>query len=68
MRQELKLNCISCGHSIALHEDVYADYEGSIKCNACSAILSVKLQEGKLKLMDFVRIAKPSLEEAFLRR
>ena len=68
MRNELRLNCISCGHSIALHEDVYLDYEGQIKCNACSAILSVKMEDGKLKSMDFVRFSKPSPEESFLRR
>ena len=68
MRQELKLNCISCGHSISLHEDVYADYEGSIKCNACSAILQVKLEDGKLRFMDFIKMSRPSVENPSLRR
>jgi len=68
MRHELKLNCINCGHSISLDENVYVDYEGQIKCNACSAILSVKMEDGKLKFMDFVKIARPSVEESFLRR
>ena len=68
MRPELKLNCISCGHSVGLDENVYADYEGQIKCNACSAILSVKVEDGKLKFMNFVSHARPDPEESFLRR
>jgi ribosomal protein S27E len=68
MRPELKLNCISCGHSIALDENVYVDYEGQIKCNACSAILSVKMEDGKLKAMNFVRFSRPSGEDSLLRR
>jgi len=68
MRPELKLNCISCGHSISLDENVYVDYEGQIKCNACSAILNVKIEDGKLKSMDFVKISRPSVEDSSLRR
>jgi uncharacterized Zn finger protein len=69
----LRLNCISCGHFINLHEDVYADYEGLIKCDACGGILNIKIQEGKLKSMAFERIAKPAPpyhggEESFVAR
>jgi uncharacterized Zn finger protein len=65
----LRLNCISCGHFINLHEDVYADYEGLIKCDACGGILNIKIQEGKLKSMAFVSKAKPlDLEESFVAR
>lgn len=65
----LRLNCISCGRFINLHEDVYADYEGLIKCDACGGILNIKIQEGKLKSMAFERIAKPAdLEESFVAR
>lgn len=67
MRHELKLNCISCGHSVALDENVYVDYEGQIKCNACSAILSVKIEDGKLRFMDFVSFSKPGDEDALRR-
>lgn len=68
MRYDLKLNCINCGHSVALDENVYVDYEGQIKCNACSAVLSVKMEDGKLRFMDFVRFAKPGDEDALRRR
>ncbi len=67
MRYELKLNCISCGHSIGLDDNVYADYEGGIKCNACSAILNVRMEDGKLKFMDFVSYSKRSSEDGLRR-
>ena len=63
MRYDLKLNCINCGHTVALDENVYVDYEGPVKCNACAAILSVRLQDGKLHSMDFVKISRPSVED-----
>ncbi len=68
MRYDLKLNCINCGHSVALDENVYADYEGQIKCNACSAILSVKMEDGKLRFMDFVSFSKAGDEDALRHR
>ena len=55
----IRLNCISCGHYINLHEDVYAEYEGLIKCEACSALLKIKVHEGALKTMAIERILKP---------
>jgi hypothetical protein len=68
MRRELKLNCIICGHSVSLDENAYADYMGEIKCNACSAILAVKIEDGKLKMMQFVKFFRPSPEDSLLRR
>lgn len=68
MRYDLKLNCISCGHSITLDENVYVDYEGLIRCNACSAILSVRIEDGKLKFMDIIRVSRASPEDSLPRR
>ncbi len=68
MRSELRLNCISCGHSVSLDENVYVDYDGPIKCNACSAILSVKMEDGKLKSMEFVSFSRAHTEGSLLRR
>jgi len=59
----IKLNCIACGHAIELG-DAYEDYEGAIKCWGCSAVLEVKLLQGKLKTMKFVKITRPSADEA----
>lgn len=44
----MKVNCLSCGHSIDLDES-YSDYEGAIKCYACAAIVEVKLVDGHVK-------------------
>ena len=63
----MKLNCLGCGNSINLGDE-YESYSGSIKCNACSAILKVKLEESKLQEMEFLRFATPSVEEAFEKR
>ena len=48
----MKINCLSCGHSINLDDDTYSDYEGLIKCYACSALLDVKLVEGSVKAVN----------------
>lgn len=58
-----KLNCLSCGHNVDLSE-AYDDYEGHVKCFACGSILSIKMQEGKLKSIQFVKMVRPTVEEA----
>lgn len=58
-----KLNCLSCGHNVDLSE-AYDDFEGQIKCFACGCILSIKMQEGKLKSIQFVKMVRPTIEEA----
>ena len=45
----MKVNCLSCGHTIDLEDETYSDYDGAIKCYACGAIVEVKLVEGHLK-------------------
>jgi hypothetical protein len=63
----MKINCLSCGHSVGL-DDGYDDYEGQIKCFACSAILEIKAEEGHLKSVKFVKmVPRPSAEEIFER-
>ena len=63
----MKLNCLGCGNSINLGDE-YESYTGKIRCNACSAVLKVKLEESKLQEMEFLRFATPSVEEAFEKR
>jgi hypothetical protein len=43
----VKINCLRCGHKVDL-DDVYDDYEGSIKC-LCGAMLEIKTEEGRLR-------------------
>lgn len=61
----MKINCVSCGHKVEL-DDAYSDYEGQIKCFACSALLEVKTEQGSIKSVKFLKImSRPSDEEAF---
>lgn len=49
----MKINCLSCGHSIELDE-TYSDYEGQVKCYVCSALLEVRLEESLVKSVKFL--------------
>lgn len=63
----MKIICLCCGHKVALGDD-YDDYEGQVKCFACSAILEIRTQEGKIRAVEFVRVVpRPSAEEVFER-
>ena len=44
----IKINCLSCGHVVDL-SDAYNDYDGLVRCYACSAMLHVTLSEGSVK-------------------
>ncbi len=59
----MKINCLSCGHSLDLDADVYCDYEGQIKCYTCSALLEVKLEEGRIKSVKFLRLTSGAIAE-----
>lgn len=63
----MKVNCLNCGHKVDLDE-AYDNYEGPVKCFACSALLEIKAEEGSVKSVKFVKIApRPSAEEALER-
>ena len=63
----MKINCLSCGHKGDL-DDAYDDFEGEVKCFACSAILEIKTEEGNVKAVQFVKIVpRPATEEVFER-
>ena len=53
----MKINCLSCGHNIDL-DDSYSDYEGQVKCFACSALLEIKLDQGNIKKVQIVASSK----------
>jgi len=53
----MRINCLSCGHKVDL-DDAYDDYEGQVKCWACSAMLDIKAEGGKLRV---ARLANPSV-------
>ena len=52
----MKINCLSCGHKVDM-DDVYDNYEGQVKCWACSAMLDIKTEDGNLRM---VRLANMS--------
>jgi hypothetical protein len=61
----MKVNCLSCGFQLGL-DDAYDNYEGLIKCFACSAMLEIKAEEGDLKEVHFgSMVSRPSTEEVF---
>ncbi len=57
----MKVNCLSCGHTIDLDDSSYSDYEGLVKCYACNALLEVKLVDCGVKAVRFPeRPARPA--------
>ena len=57
----MKLNCLSCGHSLDLHSD-YDDYEGMVKCYVCGVLLMIRTEDGHMKRATFALCA-PKEEE-----
>ena len=63
----MKINCLCCGHKVDL-DDAYDDYEGSVKCFACQAILEIRTEQGTIKAVKQVNIVpRPSAQEVFER-
>ena len=62
----MKINCLACGHNVDLDE-IYSDYDGLVKCYACSALLDIRTEDGQIKAVRFVTIARglPESEEDF---
>jgi hypothetical protein len=44
----MKLNCVSCGHTLDLHED-YDDYDGQIRCYVCGGLVMIHTENGNVK-------------------
>jgi len=44
----MRINCLACGLKVDL-DDAYDDYEGSVKCCACKAILEIRTEQGSIK-------------------
>jgi hypothetical protein len=60
----MKLNCVSCGHSLDLHDD-YGDYEGLVKCYVCDALLMIRTEDGHIKRATFATV-EPQDDESRL--
>jgi hypothetical protein len=57
----MKLNCLSCGHSIDLHHD-YDDYEGQVKCYVCGGLLTIHTENGYVKRVTLTPHAPPDAD------
>jgi hypothetical protein len=44
----MKINCLTCGHSIDIGE-AYDDYSGQIRCYVCQSLLEIRTDQGHLK-------------------
>ena len=59
----MKINCLSCGHKVDL-DDAYEDYEGHIRCFACSTLLEVRTEEGRVKSVKIMNLKTPPADDA----
>lgn len=50
----MKINCISCGHTIGLDE-AYDDFAGLVKCYVCGGLLEIKTADGKIQSVNVGR-------------
>lgn len=60
----MKLNCLSCGHTVDLH-DAYDDYEGQVKCFTCGGLMAIRTQDGQIKWVELV-VNRPWDEDSTL--
>jgi DNA-directed RNA polymerase subunit N (RpoN/RPB10) len=49
----MKLNCLSCGHTVDLR-DGYEDYDGQVKCFTCGGLMAIRTQDGQVKWVELV--------------
>jgi DNA-directed RNA polymerase subunit N (RpoN/RPB10) len=54
----MKVNCISCGHTLSLDE-AYDDYLGLVKCYVCGRLLEIKTAQGKILAVNFGQLPQP---------
>jgi len=53
----MKLNCLSCGHTVDLR-DGYNDYDGRVRCFVCGALLAIRTQDGQMKWVELLASAR----------
>ena len=60
----MKLNCVSCGHTVDLHND-YDDYDGQVKCFTCGGLMAIRTQDGQIKWVELVVSTRQSEDSRF---
>lgn len=63
----MRINCLACGHKVEL-DDAYDDYEGPVKCFACRAVLEIRTEQGSIKAVKQVNMARDSSAEEVFER
>lgn len=43
----MKVDCVSCGYEINLEHSVFQDYDGTVKCFSCGAMMNLKSKKGE---------------------
>jgi ribosomal protein S27E len=59
----MKVNCLSCGHSLDLR-DAYDDYQGQVRCFICGNLLVIHTQDGQVKSVQLAHNAPQPLASA----
>ena len=45
----MKINCVSCGHSLDFDEAYSDDYDGEVKCWVCGGRLALRTEHGHIR-------------------
>jgi hypothetical protein len=45
----MKINCVSCGHSLDFDEAYSNDYDGEVKCWVCGGRLALRTERGHIR-------------------
>jgi DNA-directed RNA polymerase subunit RPC12/RpoP len=46
---EMKINCLSCGHSLDFDEAYSDQYDGEVKCWVCGGRLALRTERGHIR-------------------
>jgi ribosomal protein S27E len=49
----MRINCLGCGHMLDIGDN-YDEFDGSVKCNICGAILDFRSEGGNIKTVKLV--------------
>ena len=64
----MEISCISCGRGISLDHEVFNDYEGSVKCFSCSAMMDIKTTKGNLETADLLSLLPDTSADLIVER
>jgi hypothetical protein len=59
----MKLKCMHCGSELNLDHHVFNDYEGSVKCFCCCAMMEIRTRKGGLDSVQLMSLVANGLGE-----